>query len=190
MLSLFYVPTLISVHDHWKSHSFDNMDLCWQSDTSFFFNMLSRFVIAFPPRNKSLLIQLLQLPSTVILEPRKIKSATISTFSPFLSREVIELDAMILVVWILSFKPVFHFPLSPPSRSSFVPLHFLPLEWYNLYIWGCLYFSQQSWFHPACRFIQCTLHRSWIKQDDNIQTWIQKALLSQFWTSPLFHVQF
>ena len=49
---------------------------------SLLFNMLSRFVIAFLPRNKHLLILCLQSPSAVILEPRKIKSATVSTLSP------------------------------------------------------------------------------------------------------------
>ena len=54
-LSLLYGPTLTSIHIYWKNHSFDYMDLCWQSDASFF-NMLSRFVIAFLPRSKHLLI--------------------------------------------------------------------------------------------------------------------------------------
>ena len=47
-----------------------------------FFNMLSRFVIAFLPRSKCLLISWLQSPSAVILEPQKIKSDTVSTVSP------------------------------------------------------------------------------------------------------------
>ena len=42
-------PTLTSIRDYWKRHSFDYMDLCWQSDVSTF-NMLSRFVIVFLPR--------------------------------------------------------------------------------------------------------------------------------------------
>ena len=50
--------------------------------TSLLFNMLSRLVITFLPRSKHLLISWLQSPSTVILEPRKIKSATVSTVSP------------------------------------------------------------------------------------------------------------
>ena len=48
---------------------------------SLLFNMLSRLVIAFLPRSKHLLISWLQSPSAVILEPRKIKSATVSTVS-------------------------------------------------------------------------------------------------------------
>ena len=54
--SLLYGPTVISIHDYWKNHSFDYTDLCWQSNIPAFFNTLSRFVIAFPPRSKHLLI--------------------------------------------------------------------------------------------------------------------------------------
>jgi len=61
------------------------------------FNMLSRLVITFLPRSKRLLISWLQSPSAVILEPRKIKSATVSTVSPSISHEVMGPDAMILV---------------------------------------------------------------------------------------------
>ena len=52
---------------------------------SVLFNMLSRLVIAFLPRNKHLLISWVQSPSTVILEPKKIKSDTVSTVSPSIS---------------------------------------------------------------------------------------------------------
>ena len=82
VLSLFYGPNLISVHDYWKDHSFDNMDLFLQSD-ALLFNILSRFVIAFLPRSKYLLISGLQSPSTVILEPKKRKTVNGSTFPPF-----------------------------------------------------------------------------------------------------------
>ena len=64
---------------------------------SLLFNMLSRFIIAFLPRSKYLLISWLQSPYAVILEPRKIKSATVSTIFPSISHEVMGLDAMILV---------------------------------------------------------------------------------------------
>ena len=63
---------------------------------SLLLNMLSRLVITFLPRSKRLLISWLQSPSAVILEPKKVKSATVSTVSPFISREVIGPDAMIL----------------------------------------------------------------------------------------------
>ena len=74
---------------------------------SLLFNMLSRLVITFLPRSKHILISWLQSPSTVILEPPKIKSATVSTVSPSICHEVMGLDAMILVFWMLSFKPAF-----------------------------------------------------------------------------------
>ena len=62
------------------------------------FNILSWFIIAFLPRSKHLLISWLQSPSVVILEPKKIKSVTVSTVSPsFICHEVMGPDAMILV---------------------------------------------------------------------------------------------
>ena len=76
---------------------------------SLLFNMLSRLVITFLPGNKCLLISWLQSPSAMILEHPKIKSATVS---PSICHEVMGLDAMILVFWMLSFKPTF-------SLSSF-----------------------------------------------------------------------
>ena len=66
---------------------------------SLLFNMLPRLVIIFLPRSKYLLIIWLQSPSAVILEPSKIKSATVSTVTPSICHEVIGLDAMILVFW-------------------------------------------------------------------------------------------
>ena len=64
---------------------------------SLLFNMLSGLVIAIFPRSKHLLISWLQSPSAVILDPRKIKSTTVSTVSPSICHEVMEPDAMILV---------------------------------------------------------------------------------------------
>ena len=64
---------------------------------SLLFNMLSRLVITFLPRNKRLLISWLQSLSAVILEPPKIKSATVSTLYPSICHEVMGLDDMILV---------------------------------------------------------------------------------------------
>ena len=63
---------------------------------SLLFNMLSRLVITFPPRSKRLLISWLQSPFAVILEPRKIKSATVSTVSPSICHEGMGPDATIL----------------------------------------------------------------------------------------------
>ena len=93
---------------------------------SLLFNMLSRLAITFLPRSKCLLISWLQSPSAVILESRKIKSATVSTISPSNCHEVMGPDVMILVFWKLSFKPTFSFSSFTSSRVSLVPLHFLP----------------------------------------------------------------
>ena len=64
---------------------------------SLFFNMLSRLVITFLPRSKRLLISWLQSPSAVILEPKKMKSDTVSTVSPSICHQVMGPDAMIFV---------------------------------------------------------------------------------------------
>ena len=65
---------------------------------SLLFNMLFRLVIAFLPRSKRLLISWLQSPSAVVFKPKKIKSITVSIVSPSICHEVMEPDAMILVV--------------------------------------------------------------------------------------------
>ena len=88
------------------------------------FNMLSRLVITFLPRSKHLWISWLQSPSAGILEPKKIKSVTVSIISPSICHEVMGPDAMILIFWMSSFKPTFHCPLSLSSRGSLV-LRFL-----------------------------------------------------------------
>jgi len=71
---------------------------------SLIFNMLSRLVIVFLPRNKHLLISWLQSPSSVILEPKKIKSVTVSTVTSSICHEVMEPDAMVLVFRMLKLK--------------------------------------------------------------------------------------
>ena len=70
-------------------------------------NILSRLVIAFLSRSKHLLISWLQSPSTMILDPKKIASVTVSTVSPSICHEVMGPDARILVFWMLIFKPNF-----------------------------------------------------------------------------------
>ena len=82
---------------YWKNHSFDQMDLCWQSKKSLLFNILSSLVIAFFPRSKHLLISGLQSLSAVILETKKMKSASVSTFSPYICHEVIGPNPMIVL---------------------------------------------------------------------------------------------
>ena len=104
---------------------------------SLLFNTLPKFVIAFLPRSKYLLISWLQASSTVILEPKKIKSVIVSTFPPSICHEVMGPDAMILVSCILGFKLAFSlffltltkrpFSFSPLSASRMVSFAYLRL---------------------------------------------------------------
>ena len=86
---------------------------------SLLFNILSRLVITFLPRSKCLLISWLQSPSAMVLAPKKIKFDTVYTASPFICHEVMGLDAMILVFWMLNFKPT-----SSLSSFTFIKRHF------------------------------------------------------------------
>ena len=131
---------------------------------SLLFNMLSRLVITFLPRSERLLISWLQSPSAVILEPRKIKSDTVSTVSPSIYRKVMGPDAMILVFWMLSFKPTFSlssftFIKRLFSSSSISAVRVVSSAYLRLLI-----FPRQSWFQlmlpPAQRFSWCILHIS------------------------------
>ena len=94
VLSVLYGPTLTYIHDYWKNHSLTMQSFVGKV-MSLLFNMLSRFVIAFFPRSKCLLISWLQSPSSVILEPKKIKSVSDGT------------RCHDLVFCMLSFKPSF-----------------------------------------------------------------------------------
>ena len=90
---------------------------------SLLFNMLSRLLIAFPPRGKCLLISWLQSPSAVILEPEKIKSVTVFIVSPSIFHKGMGPDVIIFVFleyWVLI--QLFHSPLSLSSRGSLVSL--------------------------------------------------------------------
>ena len=129
---------------------------------SLLFNMFSRFGIALLPRSKRLLISWLQSLSTMSLEPKTIKSATVPTFSPSICDEVMGPVAMIFIFlnWILS--QLFHSPLSPSSKGSLVRLSFLPLVVSSAYL--RLIFLLEILI-PACdssslAFTQCTLHIS------------------------------
>ena len=79
VLNLVYGPTLTSIPDYWKNHSFDYTDLVGKV-ISLLFNTLFRFVIAFLWRRKCLLTLWLQLPSTVIFGAQENKPITVSTF--------------------------------------------------------------------------------------------------------------
>ena len=82
--------------DYWENHPLTIQTFVGKV-MSLFFNTLSRFVIAFLPRSNHLLILWLQSPSALILQPKKIKSVTVSILPPSICHEVMGLDAMILV---------------------------------------------------------------------------------------------
>ena len=128
------------------------------------FNMLSRLVIAFLPRSKRLLISWLQLPSTVILEPKKIKSLTVSIVCPYICHKVMGPDAMIFIFWILSFKSTFSL-----SSFTFIKKLFSSSLLSAIRVVSSAYLRLLI-FLPAIliracassspRFSWCTLHRS------------------------------
>ena len=155
-----YGPTLTFMHDYWKNHSLTRWAFV-SKVMSLLFNILSRLVIAFLPRSRYLLISRLQSPSAVILEPKKIKSLTVSIVSASICHEVMGPDAMIFIFWMLSFKPAFSLSSFTFKRSSSL------LSAIRVVSFACLkllYFSWQSWFqlvfHPAQHFTWCTLHIS------------------------------
>jgi len=142
---------------------------------SLLFNMLSRLVITFLPRNKHLFFQgasiMADSPSVVILEPKKIKSVTVS---PSICYEVMGLDAMILVFWMLNFKPTFSLSSFPFIKrlfsSSFSAISMMSSVYLRLFIFlpailipACA--SSSPEFHMMCS--SCKLK----EQGDNIQPW-------------------
>ena len=116
---------------------------------SLLFNMLPRLLIAFLPRSKCLLISWLQSPSAVILESKKIKSIPVSIVSLSIWHEVIGPDAMILVFWMLSFKPAFSL-----SSFSFIKRLFNSSSLSALRVVVSVYlrlliFLPANWFQPV-----------------------------------------
>ena len=140
-LSLVYGPTFTSIHDYWKNHSFDYTDL---------FNMLSRFVIAFFPRSKCLLISWLQSPCAVMLEPKKIKPVTVSIVSHLFAtkwRDQMPWSSF-LECWVLiRLTLLFHFHQKLFSFSSLSAIRVISSAYLRLLI-----FVPQSWFQLV--FIQ------------------------------------
>ena len=142
--------------------------------------MLSRFVIAFLPRRKHFLISWLWPQSAVILEPKKIKFVIVSNFSPYICHEVMVSDAMILVFWMLSFKPAFSFSpftlikrlfSSSVSAIRVVSSVHLSLLIFLLAILIPLCDSSSPAFHLM--YSEYKLN----KQNDNIQPWCTPFLI-------------
>ena len=156
------------------------MDLWKQSNVSIF-NMLSRFVIAFLPRSKHLLISWLQSPSAMIFEPKKIKPVTISIVSPFVCHEVMELDAMIFIFWMLSFWPAFLL-----SCFTFIKRLFSSSLLYAIRVVSSAYLRLLIFLPailiPACQSSSPAFHMMFSayklnKQGDNIQPWCTPFLI-------------
>ena len=103
---------------------------------SLLFNILSMLVIAFLPKSKCLLISWLQSQSAVILEPKKIKSVTVSIVYPSICHEVMGLVAMMLVFWMLSFKPTFSLSSFTFIKRLFSSSLLSAIGWCHLCIWG------------------------------------------------------
>ena len=129
------------------------------------FNMLSRLIIAFLPRSKHLLILWLHSPSAVIFGTTKYKVSHCFHCFPICHEEM-GADAMILVFWMLSFKPTFSFSSFTFTflKRLFSSSSLSAIGWCHLHIWGYWYFSRQSWFqlvlHPVQSFSSYTLHIS------------------------------
>ena len=155
------------IHDYWKNHSFDYIDLCWKVMCQLF-NTLPRFVIASLPRSKSLLNSWLQSPSAMIMEPKKRIYVTASTFSPSICYERIGLDAMILVFWMWNFKPAFSlssflFIKKLFSSSSLSAIRVTSSTYLRLFISACA--SSSLAFSMTYSAYKLN------KQGDNIQPW-------------------
>ena len=142
---------------------------------SLLFNMLSRLIITFLPRNKCLLISWLQSPSAVILELQKIKSATVSTVNPSIWHEVMGPDAMILVFWMLSFKLTFSF-----SSFTFIKRLFSSSSLSAIRVISSAYLRLLIFLPailiPVCAssspaFLMMYSAQKLGKQGDNIQPW-------------------
>ena len=142
---------------------------------SLLFNVMPRFVKAFLSRSKCPLISLLQSSSAVILGPLKIKSFIVSIVYPSICHEVMQLDAMILVFWMLSFKPAFSlssftfiemlFSSSSLSAIRVVSSAYLRLLMFLLAILTSAFASSSPAFHKMYSTYKLS------KQDDNIQPW-------------------
>ena len=142
---------------------------------SLLFNMLSRFVIAFLSRCKHLLISWLQSLSTVILQHKKIKSVTVFTVSPSICHEVMGLDAMSFVFWMLSFKPGFSLSSLTFTKKLFSSSLLSAIRVVSSAYLRLLIFLLAILI-PACSsstLAFCVMYSAHKlnKQDDNMQPW-------------------
>ena len=132
--------------------------------TSLLFNMLSRFVLAFLPRSKRLLISWLQSPSPVIFGAQEKKICHCFHFFPFYlpwgdGTRCHDLSFLNVEFQTSFFNLLFH----PHQEALYkVPLHFLPLGWCCLHIWGCWYFSWASLVAQRLKRLP-TMRETWVR---------------------------
>ena len=142
---------------------------------SLLFNVPSRFVIAFLPRSKRLLILWLQSLSEVTLESKKIKSVTVSTFSPTICHEEMGPPALILVFWMLSFKPAFSLYSFNLIKRLFSFSLLSAIRVLSSAYWGLLIFLPAILI-PTCDSSSLVFHMMYSafklnKQGDNMEPW-------------------
>ena len=156
---------------------------------SLLFNSLSRFVVAFLPRSNRLLISWLQTPSAVILEPKKRKSVTTSTFAYSICYAVMGPDAMILVFLIFSFKLALSHSFTLIKRlfcsSSLSAIRLVSSTYLRLIFLSAILIPACDSSSPAFYMMS-----SAYKLNSRVTIYSLDIFLSQFGTSPFFHVQF
>ena len=141
---------------------------------SLLFNILSRLVIVFLPRSKHLFISWLKSPSAVILEPQKIVCHCFHC-SPSICHEVMGLDAMIFVFWMLSFKPTFSLSTVTFTKRLFRTSSLSAIRVVSSAYLRLLIFLPAILI-PACASSSLVFHMMYSayklnKQGDNIQIW-------------------
>ena len=141
VLNLLYGQTLTSIHDYWKNYSFDRV--------TFFSKVMSLLFNSFSSKEQVSFNFMVRSPSTVILEPKKMKSITVSgcfcfcfCFCFFPSFSLFALKWWDQIPWSWFFKcwvlsQFFHSPLSPSYRGFLVHLCFLP--WGRCHLNACVY---------------------------------------------------
>ena len=158
---------------------------------SLLFNMLSKFVKTFLSRRKYLLILWPKLPLAVILEPKKIMLVTVSIVSPPSYHEVMRPDVMILVFWMLSFKPVFSLSsvnfikrlFSPSLLSAIKVVSSAYLSLWIFILETLIIASDSSILAFHMMYTACKLN----KQSDSIQPWHAPFPI---WNQSFVHVWF
>ena len=122
-------------------------------------------------RAQCLLISWLTSSSSVILEPKKRKSVTVSIVSPFICHEVMGEGAMIFVFLILSLKPGFSLSSLTLIKRLFSSSSLSAVRVAHLHIWGYCYFSWQSWFLIcSCHSVNVWWTNEWVSLEEYVGT--------------------